>query len=135
MFRTEKEELNSVTYTYHVYGLNQKRMLDHIYTILEDNDITSHGIILTESSPDSEWSGFPLELPELPPREIFTEKYGDHVFAGITSIMEYHGMTIMLSYRPKDETISIIIPKETAASIDEIEKNVIPDEIDDNPNA
>ena len=44
-------------------------------------------------------------------------------------------MTIMLSYRPKDETISIIIPKETAASIDEIEKNVIPDEIDDNPAA
>ena len=135
MFRTEKEELNSVTYTYHVYGLNQKRMLDHIYTILEDNDITSHGIILTESSPDAEWSGFPIELPELPPREIFTEKYGDRVFAGITSIMEYHGMTIMLSYRPKDETISIIIPKETTASIDEIEKNVIPDEIDDNPAA
>ena len=135
MFRTEKEELNSVTYTYHVYGLTQQRMLDHIYSILEDNDITSHGIILTESSPDSEWSGFPIELPELPPREIFMAKYGTHKFAGITSIMEYHGMTVMLSYRPKVETISIIIPKETAASIDEIEKNVIPDEIDDNPEA
>ena len=133
MFRTEKEALNSITYTYHIDGLNQARVLDHIYTILEDDDITSHGIILTEATPDAAWSGMPIELPELPAREIFLSQYGKRVFSGITAIMEYHDMTIMLSYRPKEETLAIIIPAETAASIDEIEKNVIPDEIDENP--
>ncbi|MCR5372559.1 MAG: hypothetical protein K6E41_03730 [Solobacterium sp.] len=133
MFRTEKEAVNSITYTYHIDGLNQKGVLDHIYTILEDDDITSHGIILTETSPDSSWTGMPIELPELPPREVFTEVYGKRRFSGITAIMEYHGMTIMLSYRPNEETLAIIIPKETTASIEEIEKNVIPDEIDENP--
>ncbi len=133
MYREEKEALNSVTYTYYVSTISKRDMLDHIVTILEDDDIKSHGIIVTEPTPDEEWSGLPLEMPELPVREVFLDKYEKINFSGITAIMEYHGMPIMLSYRPIDKTISIIIPKETRASIDEIEKNVIPDAIDDNP--
>ena len=133
MYRTEQEALNSITYTYHISGLTKERMLEHIYTILEDDDIRNHGVIITEPTPSEEWSGMPIELPELPVREVFEEMYKKLDFTGMTAIMEYHGKTIMLLYRPEQEEISVIIPKEIRVSIDEIEKNVIPDEIDENP--
>ena len=41
--------------------------------------------------------------------------------------------TMMLTYRLLDSTLSIILPNDMQADIDEIEKNVISDRIDHNP--
>ncbi|MBR2067914.1 MAG: hypothetical protein IJ875_06625 [Solobacterium sp.] len=132
MARTEEKTLNSITYTYTIGSITKRNMLDHIYTILEDDDITSHGLILTEARPDGNWLGTPLELPTLPDKAVFLDYYEKIRIGCMTAIMEYHGMPLILSYRPNDKALALIIPEENSASIDEIEKNVIPNEIDHN---
>lgn len=130
--KVEKLE-NATTFTYHVASLDKKEMLGFIMDILQDDDITSHGFIVTEDKPSKEWTGLPLEVPSLPVREVFLETYSKLQFVSLTAIMEYHGRTIMMSYRPKEESIAIILPNEAEVTIEEIEKNVIPDAIDHNP--
>lgn len=133
MFREEKIDQKALTYTYHVASLDKKEMLGYLVDILEDDDITSHGVIVTNPNKETDWDGLPIEIPVLPERETFLQQYSTLDFTGMTAIMEYHGMTIMLSYRPKKKTIAVIIPVESEVSIEEIEKNVIPDAIDHNP--
>ena len=133
MYQKEEKQLNATTYTYQVASLNQAEMLGYIVDILEDDDITSHGVIITEAHPDHTWTGIPLELPSLPVKEVFVKTYEKRAFVSMTAIMEYHGKTIMMAYRPQEQTITMILPTESNLSIDEIEKNVIPDAIDHQP--
>ena len=133
MYQKEIKNNNSIMYVYQVASLDKKKMLGFIRDILIDNDITDHGFIITEAKPDKEWTGIPLEVPSVPIRQIFIDTYSKIDFVSLTSIMEYHGKTIMMSYRPYQEELAIIIPEEAGVSIDEIEKNVIPDVIDHNP--
>ncbi len=134
MERTVKADLNAVTYTYPVANLSKEEMLGYICDIVEDNDITGHGVILTSPAGNEEWSGLPVELPELPPKEVFVETYKKVPLSCVTAIMEYHGQSMMISYRPNESTIAVILPKEFRDSIYDVEVNVIPDAIDNNPN-
>lgn len=133
MYQKEEKQLNATAYTYQVASLDKGEMLGYIVDILEDDDISSHGIIVTEATPNRAWTGIPLELPVLPAKEIFVDTYKNLSFVSITAIMEYHDKPIMMTYRPQDNTISMILPTESNLSIDEIEKNVIPDAIDHQP--
>ncbi len=134
MNRTDKQGLNAVTYTYEVTSLSKVEMLGYICDILADDDITSHGVILTSpAGAYEEWSGLPIELPEMPLKEVFVESYRKVPLSCVTAIMEYHGQTMMISYRPNENTISVILPSEFRDTIDDVEKNVIPDAIDDHP--
>lgn len=133
MKRKETKTLNSITYSYHVIEISKGDMLKHFYTILKDDDTVEHGLILTESDNKGNWLDNPIELPTLPDEEEFVEYYKGVHIGCMTAIMEYHGMPLLMSYRPFKQSLNIIIPKENSASIDEIEKKVIPDAIDNNP--
>ena len=133
MERKETKTLNAVTYTYHVIEISKGDMLKHFYTIFKDEDTKEHGFILTESDNKGNWLGNPVELPTLPSEEEFVEYYKGVHIGCLTAIMEYRGMPLLMSYRPFEQALNIILPEENSASIDEIEKNVIPDAIDNNP--
>ena len=133
MYQRSEKNGNAITYIYRVASLDKKEMLGYIRDILIDDDITSHGFIITEAKPDSKWTGLPIEVPSVPIRQVFLETYSKLNFVSLTAIMEYHKKTIMMSYRPLDKEIAVIIPEEAGVTIDEIEKNVIPDAIDHHP--
>ena len=65
--------------------------------------------------------------------EQFAEDYENVPLTCVTAIMEYHGQSMMLSYHPEQNLLSVILPAEFTADINEIEQNVIPDVIDQNP--
>ena len=134
MKRVEREDRNSVTYTYTETNLSKEEMLGYIVDILADDDITANGVIIVApQSSDKDWPGDVIEIPGVPERESFVEAYKDAAMSGITSILAYHGQQMMLTYRPAVGTISVILPKEFRDSIDDVEKNVIPDAIDEHP--
>ena len=134
MKRVEREDRNSVTYTYTETNLSKEEMLGYFVDILADDDITANGIIIVApQSSDKDWPGDVIEIPGVPERESFVEAYKDAAMSGITSILAYHGQQMMLTYRPAVGTISVILPKEFRDSIDDVERNVIPDAIDEHP--
>ena len=133
MKRKETKMLNSINYAYHVIEISKGDMLKHFYNILKDDDTVEHGVILTESDNKGNWLGIPVELPKLPSEEEFVEYYKGVHIGCMTAMMDYRDMPMIMSYRPFQQELCIILPEENRASIDEIEKNVIPDEIDDNP--
>ncbi len=134
MERTEKKGLNSITYTYPVADLSKEDMLGYIWDILADDDVTQHGVILTSpAGSQEEWSGLPFEIPDIPIKEVFVESYRKVPLSCATAILEYHGQPMMISYRPNEDTISVILPEEFKDTITDVEMNVIPDAIDHTP--
>jgi hypothetical protein len=134
MKRIKQEDRNSITYIYTETNLSKEEMLGYIIDILGNDDIQSNGIIIVvPQSNHYESPGDVIEIPAVPNRDYFVETYKDAAISGITAILAYQGDQMMLTYRPNANTISIILPKEFRNSIDEIEKKVIPDEIDENP--
>ena len=136
MKRVEREDRNSITYTYTDTNLSKEEMLGYIVDILADDDITANGVIIVApQNSDTDWPGDVIEIPGVPERDSFVEAYKDAAMSGITAILAYHGQQMMLTYRPAVGTISVILPKEFRDSIDDVEKNVIPDAIDEHPAA
>ena len=134
MKRVEREDRNSITYTYTDTNLSKEEMLGYIVDILADDDITANGVIIVApQNNDTDWPGDVIEIPGVPERDSFVEAYKDAAMSGITAILAYHGQQMMLTYRPAVGTISVILPKEFRDSIDDVEKNVIPDAIDEHP--
>jgi hypothetical protein len=133
MFIKKNELMAGYEYVYETAPFSQAEMLGYVWDILNDDDVTGHGIILTCPGEHGRWSGNPITVPLLPGRDEFTEMYGGTDITCITAIFEYHGEPVMLAWRTYDFTLSIIIPRECTADIDEIEKNVIPDDIDHHP--
>lgn len=136
MKRVEREDRNSITYTYTDTNLSKEEMLGYIVDILADDDITANGVIIVApQNSDTDWPGDVIEIPGVPERDSFVEAYKDAAMSGITAILAYHGQQMMLTYRPAVGTISVILPKEFRDSIDDVEQNVIPDAIDEHPAA
>ena len=136
MKRVEREDRNSITYTYTDTNLSKEEMLGYIVDILADDDISANGVIIVApQSSDNDWPGDVIEIPGVPERDSFVEAYKDAAMSGITAILAYHGQQMMLTYRPAVGTISVILPKEFRDSIDDVEQNVIPDAIDEHPAA
>ena len=133
MTRTEFKDGHCTTYTYNVKDILKKEVLGAICDILHDNDITGHGIILTQPVGEKDWPGTTKEIPFNPDREAFSTAFAETPLTWVTAIMEYHGMSMMISYMPDDALLSVILPNDFEADIDEVEKNVIPDIIDQNP--
>ena len=134
MNRIERKGPNSVTYTYADTNLSKEEMLGYFIDILKDDDITANGLIMiAPTDSDRDWPGAVTEIPEVPDRAEFVEQYKESALSGMTAIMQYHGQQMMITYRPSVETISVILPREFGHTIDEIERNVIPDAIDENP--
>ena len=133
MERQVKENLNCITYTYSDTKLSKEEMLGYIIDILNDDDITANGLLLVAPSGNDSWAGAVTELPVIPARDVFVESYKDAALSGITAVMNYHGQQMMITYRPETEVFSVILPTEFRDSIDDVEKNVIPDAIDENP--
>ena len=121
------------TYTYNVKDILKKEMLGFICDILNDDDIQGHGLILTQPLENDDWPGVTKEIPFNPTAKAFSEVYENVDLTCVTGIMEYHGQSMMISYKPHDQLLSVILPKDFTADIDEIEKKVIPDAIDFNP--
>ena len=136
MKRVEREDRNSITYTYTDTNLSKEEMLGYIVDILADDDITANGVIIVApQNSDTDWPGDVIEIPGVPERDSFVEAYKEAAMSGITAILAYHGQQMMLTYRPAVGTISVILPKEFRDSIDDVEQNVIPDAIDEHPAA
>lgn len=134
MERLTREAMNCVTYTYTDTKLSKEEMLGYIIDILNDDDITPNGILLTAPSDNThDWSGAVTELPIIPQKEAFVETYKDAALSGVTAVLNYHGQQMMITYRPSANELSVILPKEFKDTIDEVEMNVIPDAIDHNP--
>ena len=108
-------------------------MLGYIVDILADDDIVANGVIIVAPQGKNDWPGDVIEIPGVPEREAFVESFKDAAMSGITSILSYHGQQLMLTYRPAVGTLSVILPVEFRDTIDDVEKNVIPDAIDENP--
>ena len=133
MTRSEIKEKNSTTYSYNVKDILKSEMLMAICNILRDDDIEGHGLILTQPLESDDWPGVTKEIPYNPVAAEFAEEYGNVPLTCVTAIMGYHGQSLMLSYRPDDNLFNIILPAEFNTDIDELEKKVIPDIIDHNP--
>ncbi len=133
MERVMKQSRKCTTFTYDVIDLTKEQMLEYVCDILNDDDITGHGLILTQPTEETDWPGFVKEIPFNPEGKEFAEEYKDVKITCITAVMEYHGQSMMISYQPEESIISVILPSEFTVDIDEIEKNVIPDAIDHNP--
>lgn len=133
MERVMKQSRKCTTFTYDVIDLTKEQMLEYVCDILNDDDITGHGLILTQPTEETDWPGFVKEIPLNPEGKEFAEEYKDIKITCITAVMEYHGQSMMISYQPEESIISVILPSEFTVDIDEIEKNVIPDAIDHNP--
>ena len=133
MTRFEMKDKNCTTYTYNVKDLMKKEVLALICDILRDDDIQGHGLILTQPLEEKDWPGITKEIPYNPVAAEFAEDYENVPLTCVTAIMEYHGQSMMLSYHPEQNLLSVILPAEFTADINEIEQNVIPDVIDQNP--
>ena len=133
MERTEFKTEQCTTYTYNVRDLSKEEMLAYVCDILNDDDISGHGLILTQPTEETNWPGVVKEIPYNPEGRAFAEEYKDTPITCITGIMEYHGQPMMISWKLELNKIAVILPAEFTAGIDEIEKNVIPDAIDHNP--
>lgn len=134
MYAAENNLSSAVEYVYEIQMFTKEEMLGFVWDILNDDDVKSHGVILTCPGTHGPWSGNPIAIPVLPGRQDFIDAYRDTDITCITAISEYHNETIMLTYRLLDHTLSVILPRDIQADIDSIEKNVIPDRIDHNPN-
>ncbi len=133
MERIEQEKKGCVTYTYTNTGLSKEEMLGYIIDILTDDDITANGVILiAPQDSESDWPGNVTELPIVPARDEFVATYKDAALSGVTAIFNYHDQQMMLTYRPETSLLSIILPAEFKDTIDDVEKHVIPDAIDEN---
>lgn len=135
MARSIEKDEHCTTYSYNVNNLSKEEMLTYISDILHDEDISGHGVILTQPLENDDWPGVTKPLPYVPAGTVFAKKYKDVPITCITAVMEYHGDTMMIAYKPEANLLSVILPHEFKADIDEIEKNVIPDAIDMNPGA
>ncbi len=134
MKRLERIDKNCITYTYTETNLSKEEMLGYIVDILADDDITANGVIIVApQNGKSDWPGDVIEIPGVPEREVFVESFKDAAMSGITAILSYHGQQMMLTYRPSVGTLSVILPTEFRDTITDVEKNVIPDAIDENP--
>ena len=133
MTRSVIRDRNCTTYTYNVKDIQKKDMLVYICDILRSDGVTGHGLILTQPLESNDWPGVTKEIPYNPVAAEFSETYGDAALTCVTAIMEYNGQHIMLSYLPDSALFSVILPTDVEAGIDEIEKNIIPDMIDQNP--
>ena len=133
MTRTEIKSEKSTTYTYNVAGLQKKDVLASVCDILEGKDVVGFGLILTEPLEEKDWPGTTREIPFNPGGEAFAKEYENVPLTCVTAIMQYKKQTMMVSYLPQDSLLSVILPAEFESDIDEVEKNVIPDIIDQNP--
>lgn len=134
MERQVREELNSIMYTYVDTKLSKEEMLGYIIDILNDDDIVSNGLILiAPANNEASWPGQVTELPTAPERDVFVETYKDAALSGVTAVMQYHDQPMMITYRPESGSLSVILPREFHDTIDDVEKNVIPDAIDEHP--
>ena len=133
MTRSIEKDPRCTTYSYNVNNLTKEEMLLYIAEILKADGITGHGLILTEPVEHEDWPGDTKPLPFIPDAEKFASVLKDIPITCVTAVMEYHGQTMMLSYKPEAAILSVILPDEFEYDIEEIEKNVIPDEIDMNP--
>ena len=87
MERLIREAMNCVTYTYTDTKLSKEEMLGYIIDILNDDDITPNGILLTAPSDNThDWSGAVTELPIIPQKEAFVETYKDAALSGVTTV-------------------------------------------------
>ncbi|MBQ9327469.1 MAG: hypothetical protein IJ225_02905 [Solobacterium sp.] len=136
MKRLEREDKNSIAYTYTETNLTKEEMLGYIIDILNDDDITPNGILLVAPfDNETDWPGNVFEIPAVPKKEDFVETYKDAALSGVTAVMEYHGQQLMLTYRPAVGTLTVILPEEFKDTITDVERNVIPDAIDGVPEA
>ena len=134
MERIVQEARNCITYTYTQTNLSKEEMLGYIVDILADDDIRANGVIIVApQNSASDWPGDVIEIPGIPERDAFVETYKEAAMSGITAILAYHGQQMMLTYRPEPNTLSVILPKEFRDTIDDVERNVIPDAIDEHP--
>lgn len=132
--RKKEENASAVTYNYSVSDISKAEMLGYICDILNGKNVVNHGCVITQPGQSEEWSGVPMQLPVMPDQSEFVPSYKDMAVTCITAIMEYKGQTIMIAYKPNENNFSIILPKDITVDIDEIEKEIIPDQIDHNPN-
>ncbi len=133
MTRSIEKDPRCTTYTYNVKDLSKEEMLLYVAQILNAEGITGHGVILTQPEENEDWPGTTKPLPFIPNAERFAAALKDIPITCVTAVMEYQGETMMLSYKPEAQLISVILPNEFTHDIEEIEKNVIPDAIDMNP--
>lgn len=132
MERQVKETSNCITYTYADTKLSKEEMLGYIIDIMNDDDITANGLVLVAPEDNDSWDGTLTEIPSTPDRDDFVENYKDAALTCVTAVIQYHGQQLMITYRPETNMFSVILPKEFKDTIDDVEKNVIPDAIDEN---
>lgn len=133
MERQTKENLNCITYTYTDTKLSKAEMLGYIIDIMNDDNIKANGLVLVSPDTNDTWTGNIMELPSIPDRDTFVETYQDAALSNVTAVLQYEGQQMMITYRPETEVFSVILPKEFRDTIDDVEKNVIPDAIDNHP--
>lgn len=133
IYAARNNSASATEFVYEIHMFSKAEMLGFVWDILHDDDVESHGVILTCPGAFGPWSGNPIAIPVLPDRQTFINAYRSTDITCITAILEYHYETMMLTYRLLDSTLSIILPSDMQADIDEIEKNVISDRIDHNP--
>ena len=105
MERVMKQSRKCTTFTYDVIDLTKEQMLEYVCDILNDDDITGHGLILTQPTEETDWPGFVKEIPFNPEGKEFAKEYKDIKITCITAVMEYHGQSMMISYQPEESII------------------------------
>lgn len=133
MTRSIEKDTRCITYSYNVKDLSKEEMLGYIADILHAENITGHGVILTQPLENDDWPGMTKQLPFIPDADKFAARLKDVPITCVTAIMEYKGETLMLAYKPEANIIEVILPIEFTTDIEEIEEKVIPDAIDHNP--
>ena len=130
MTRSIEPAKNSVTYTYNVKDQSKENMLVYIVRMQKAGSVVSRALILTEPEDGKDWPGETKEIDEIPEENEFAKAYRDVPITCITVLLEYKGEAFVLDYRPEDQLISIHLPNDFHALIEDLERDVIPDEID-----
>jgi len=75
MYAARKNLASAAESVYEIHMLSKAEMPGFVWDILHDDDVESHGVILTCPGVNGPWSGNPIAIPVLPDRETFTDAY------------------------------------------------------------
>lgn len=100
IYAARNNSASATEFVYEIHMFSKAEMLGFVWDILHDDDVESHGVILTCPGASGPWSGNPIAIPVLPDRQTFINAYRSTDITCITAILEYHYETMMLSLIP-----------------------------------
>lgn len=75
IYAARNNSASATEFVYEIHMFSKAEMLGFVWDILHDDDVESHGVILTCPGASGPWSGNPIAIPVLPDRQTFINAY------------------------------------------------------------